>query len=98
MVRFCSKSRESVSSSVEVLTLHNLVKNIKGPKYENLRGFFKNLDEQKHLTIEDEDKYNKDKKRAEVDVLMNADVICCTCITSADRRIREFTFHHVLID
>jgi regulator of nonsense transcripts 1 len=74
------------------------VKNIKGQKYENLRGLVRNLDEQKHLTIEDEEKYNKEKKRAENDVLMNADVICCTCITSADRRIREFTFHHVLID
>jgi regulator of nonsense transcripts 1 len=74
------------------------VKSIKGQKYENLRNYSKALEEQKHLTLEEEEKYNKEKKRAELDVLANADVICCTCITSADRRIREFTFHHVLID
>lgn len=46
------------------------------------------MEEQKHLSLEEEEKYNKEKKRAEIDVLTNADVICCTCITSADRRIR----------
>lgn len=29
---------------------------------------------------------------------MNADVICCTCIASADRRIKDFKFYNVLID
>lgn len=33
-----------------------------------------------------------------MDVLTNADVICCTCIASADRRIKDFTFYNVLID
>ncbi len=32
------------------------------------------------------------------EILGSADVICSTCITAADPRLREFKFQHVLID
>lgn len=44
VVRFCSKLRENVSSSVEYLTLHNLIRNLKGQRYDKLKGYFKAID------------------------------------------------------
>jgi regulator of nonsense transcripts 1 len=38
------------------------------------------------------------KKKAENEIIKKADVICATCISSADRRLSEYHFNHVLID
>ena len=32
------------------------------------------------------------------EILSSADVICSTCITAADPRLRDFKFQHILID
>lgn len=48
---------------------------------------------------EKEDKQLKDLKRqAEDEILKNADVICTTCVSAFDRRLKHFTFKQVLID
>lgn len=47
VLRFCSKSRESVSSDVEELTLHYKLKNLKEPYYDKLKELFQKNDEDK---------------------------------------------------
>ena len=49
VLRFCSKSRESVSSDVEELTLHWKLRNQKDPE---LKKYFELLDDEKTLTAE----------------------------------------------
>jgi regulator of nonsense transcripts 1 len=95
VLRFCSKSRESVSSDVEELTLHWKLRHHKDPELKKL---FQLMDEEKTLSAEDEDKFKKLRKKAEEDIIKNSEVICATCIASADRRLAEFYFAHVLID
>ena len=38
------------------------------------------------------------RDEAEKEILQNADVICTTCIGSADKRLQGSKFLHVLID
>ena len=37
-------------------------------------------------------------RQAEEGILKNADVICTTCVTAFDRRLRNFRFRQILID
>ena len=57
IVRFCSKSRESVSSEVEEHTLHYKLKNYSGVNSAKLKEYFKLLEEQKHISDKDETEY-----------------------------------------
>lgn len=47
VLRFCSKSRESVSSDVEELTLHYKLRNMPEPFYDKLKEFYKMIDDEK---------------------------------------------------
>ena len=47
VLRFCSKSRESVSSDVEELTLHYKLRNMREPFYDKLKEFYKMIDDEK---------------------------------------------------
>ena len=98
VLRFCSKSRESVSSDVEELTLHYKLRNMKEASYDKLKEYYQMIDDEKEFNNEEELKFKQLKKKAEYDVIKNADVICATCIASADRRLNDFYFNHVLID
>ncbi len=95
VVRFCSKSRESVASEVEFLGLHEQVRNVKGDRFKELLAL---MDKEEALTKQEEDKFIHLKREAEAYILENADVVCVTCIASADHRLRNLKFHYVLID
>ena len=48
---------------------------------------------------EKEDKLFKDlKRKAEDEILRGADVICTTCVSAFDIRLKPFKFRQVLID
>lgn len=55
-------------------------------------------EDHKHLSAKDESDFKQLKMKIESEILKRADVICATCITSADRRLNDFEFQHVLID
>lgn len=46
--------RESVSTNVEFLTLHNQVRSLDIPQYENLQRLYQLLDDQGELSGKDE--------------------------------------------
>ena len=98
VLRFCSKSRESVSSDVEELTLHYKLRNLKENGFDKHKEYYKQLDDEKNLSAEDEAKFKQLRKKAEEEIIKSSEVICATCIASADRRLAEFYFSHVLID
>lgn len=50
------------------------------------------------MTIDEEVRFKQLKKKAETFILSKADVICSTCIASADKRLDGLSFSHVLID
>ena len=48
---------------------------------------------------ERDDKMYKDlKKKAEDEILKGADVICTTCVSAFDQRLKGYKFKQVLID
>lgn len=55
-------------------------------------------EEQGELNEKDEAALKEFKRQAEDEILRNADVICTTCVTALDRRLRNFKFRQVLID
>ena len=65
VVRFCSKSRESVSSDIEELTLHYKVRNIKNPDFDKLKDYLTKEEETGHMTLDEEVKFKKLRKSAE---------------------------------
>lgn len=66
--------------------------------YEKLGDFYKMMEDEKEFSSEQETKFKQLRKEAEYEVIKDAEVVCCTCIASADRRLADFYFHHVLID
>eukprot|EP01098_Paradermamoeba_levis_P007640 TRINITY_DN3174_c0_g1_i1.p1 TRINITY_DN3174_c0_g1~~TRINITY_DN3174_c0_g1_i1.p1 ORF type:complete len:673 (+),score=196.54 TRINITY_DN3174_c0_g1_i1:212-2020(+) len=98
VVRLCAKSREAVSSPVEFLTLHNLVRHLDTPDKTELHKLQQLKDEQGELSSSDEKRYKTLKRQAEREILQNADVICCTCVGAGDPRITSLRFRQILID
>jgi hypothetical protein len=55
-------------------------------------------DEQGELSAADDKKFRSLKRIAEREILMAADVICCTCVGAGDPRMSACSFQKVLID
>lgn len=100
VVRLSAKSRETVSSSVDHLTLHVMVRNLPAdtPERKELRKFQLLKDELGELTPSDAKRYRQLRLRAELEILQAADVICTTCVGAGDTRLRKFRFRQLLID
>lgn len=100
VVRLCAKSREAVSSPVEFLTLHYLVKHLASGSIDKgeLAKLQQLKDDQGELSSADEKKFKSLKRSMERQILQSADVICCTCVGAGDPRLTNFRFRQVLID
>ncbi|CCK69670.1 ATP-dependent RNA helicase NAM7 KNAG_0C05720 [Huiozyma naganishii CBS 8797] len=94
VVRLTAKSREDVESSVSDLALHNLVaKSSQG----ELKKLLKLKDEVGELSAVGTRRFVKLVKKAELEILAKADVVCCTCVGAGDKRL-DTRFRTVLID
>ena len=100
VVRMCARSRESVLSVVEPLTLHAQVESLatNSPQWSELYKLRKLRDVLGHLSTADEHKYVHLLRKMESELLRGADVVCTTCVGSGDSRLGRFRFKHVLID
>eukprot|EP00164_Ancoracysta_twista_P012521 GFYU01019681.1.p1 GENE.GFYU01019681.1~~GFYU01019681.1.p1 ORF type:complete len:1021 (+),score=253.32 GFYU01019681.1:29-3091(+) len=98
VVRLCAKSRETVSSPVEHLTLHYMVSHLNTPDKSELRKLQLLKAEQGELSAADERKFKSLKRATEREILHNADVITCTCVGAGDDRLSKFRFRQLLID
>ncbi|EGW31946.1 ATP-dependent helicase NAM7 [Spathaspora passalidarum NRRL Y-27907] len=95
VVRLTAKSREDVDSSVSHLALHNLVN--KGAKGE-FKKLIKLKNEVGELSVEDSRIYFRNLRNSESKLLDKCDIVCCTCVGAADKRLSQFKFRTVLID
>ena len=98
VVRLAAKSREAIASSVEHLTLHYQVANLRTAETAELRKLQQLKDEAGELSGADEKRYRALRRGAERELLASADVICCTCVGAGDPRLSAFRFRAVLID
>ena len=103
VVRLAAKSREKIDSPVSHLCLHNMVLSLAsdGSYRSELRALQVKKDaaeDGRGLKGSEMKKYLALLRRTERELLKTADVICCTCVGSADPRLRTFTFKTVLID
>ncbi|KAG2435081.1 hypothetical protein HXX76_007168 [Chlamydomonas incerta] len=98
VVRLCAKTREAVASPVEHLTLHYQVTHMAVPEGERLRKLLALRGAQGGLNASDEKELKSLRRRLEMEVLENADVVCTTCVGAGDPRLSHFRFQHVLID
>eukprot|EP00163_Fabomonas_tropica_P009292 TRINITY_DN1909_c0_g1_i2.p1 TRINITY_DN1909_c0_g1~~TRINITY_DN1909_c0_g1_i2.p1 ORF type:complete len:1112 (+),score=271.16 TRINITY_DN1909_c0_g1_i2:105-3440(+) len=98
VVRMCAKSRETVSSNVEFLTLHHQVRSFDSPDKVELIKLQMLKDELGELSASDERRYRSLHRAAEREILQAADVILCTCVGAGDPRLSKFRFKQVLID
>ncbi|ETW49233.1 hypothetical protein PFMALIP_02736 [Plasmodium falciparum MaliPS096_E11] len=98
VVRLCSKSRESVPSIAEYLYLHNQMKLLKTDIAEELNKLLELKEEVGELSQKDERRLKKLILFAEHEILIEADVICCTCVGAMDKRLKKFRFRQVLVD
>ncbi|KYN99432.1 putative regulator of nonsense transcripts [Plasmodium gaboni] len=98
VVRLCAKSRESVPSIAEYLYLHNQMKLLKSDIAEELNKLLELKEEVGELSQKDERRLKKLISFAENEILIEADVICCTCVGAMDKRLKKFRFRQVLVD
>lgn len=97
VVRLVSRSRETVSSMVEDICLHNIAVYVGGDKGEL---YELNSEYQKtgQLPPDKMNRYQKLMATAERVILRHAEVVCCTCAAARDPRLMDLTFKNVLID
>ncbi|CXI73091.1 regulator of nonsense transcripts, putative [Plasmodium berghei] len=98
VVRLCARSRESVSSIADYLYLHNQVKLLKTNIGEELNKLLELKEEVGELSQKDENRLKKLILHAEYKILIEADVICTTCVGAMDKRLKKFRFNQVLVD
>ena len=99
VVRVCAKSRESISSRVEHLSLHNQLRKLNPKEYKRLFELLKKKEEDGiDLTKSEHDQYKKLKSKAEAVILDDSEVVVTTCIASFDKRLNNYRFPIVLID
>ena len=98
VVRLCARSRESINSPVDFLTLHEQVKKLEGSGFSQMHSLFKLKEEVGQLSSKDESILKRLKRKAEDFLLSSAEVICTTCVAAFDKRIKKLRFTRVLID
>ena len=96
VVRLTAKSREALDSSVAFLTLHHQV--AKHTTHVELQKLIQLKNEQGELSSNDERKYKSLIRQCEKEILLAAEVICCTCVGAGDPRLSKLKFKTVLID
>lgn len=72
------------------------IRNLKS--FPELRKLMLLKDSQGELSAADEKRFRSLRRAAEQELLMNADVICCTCVGAGDPRLAKQRFRYVLID
>lgn len=98
VVRLVAKSRESVlSDNIKEISLGELVRNSPNVSPELLK-LQQLKDELGELSERDGRKYFKHLRHAECQILLDADVVCCTCSAAGDGRLKGIRFRTVLID
>lgn len=100
VVKLSAKSRESMDSLVDYLTLHCKVLRDKSTSNVsvNFSKYRKLKELQGELNNEDEKRYKILKEALQKEILFAADIICGTCSSASDSRIKKFKFRQVLID
>ncbi|EDV26532.1 uncharacterized protein TRIADDRAFT_54641 [Trichoplax adhaerens] len=98
VIRLCARSRETLDSSVSMLSLHNQILRMETPEGMKLRKLQQLREEQGELSSSDDALYRQLRNTCEKELLQHADVICCTCVGAGDRRLTGFTFRVILID
>eukprot|EP00053_Salpingoeca_punica_P018610 m.183108 g.183108 ORF g.183108 m.183108 type:complete len:1045 (+) comp17467_c0_seq2:72-3206(+) len=96
VVRVAAKSREDIDSSVDFLALHNQIRNVDA--FPELRKLQQLKDHAGELSAADEKRFSHLRRACEQELLMNADVICCTSVGAGDPRLAKMRFRCVLLD
>lgn len=98
VVRLASqRAQVNISATVEHLTLHAQVEALRVPGRSQLQKLVELKREAGELSLENERRLRQLWRRAEEEVLAEADVICVTCIGAADKRLRRMRFHRVRV-
>ena len=50
------------------------------------------------MSAADEKRYRTLARACELELLSNADVVCCTCVGAGDPRLAKMRFRYVLVD
>ncbi|CAB3407987.1 unnamed protein product [Caenorhabditis bovis] len=95
VVRLTAQSREDSESTIEFLTLRAQLKTLGNKELNNLIQLKEEIGE---LSDADHLRFVSLKRVSEHRILAEADVICCTCSTSADPRLDQIRIKTVLID
>jgi regulator of nonsense transcripts 1 len=95
VVRLASKTRETVSSSVDLLCWHVMTPWAAGDEYKKLQRL---KDEIGDLSSFDLKKYRSIQNKTEREILQAADVIGCTCVGAGDPRLKNLRSRQVPID
>ncbi|KAJ3441452.1 regulator of nonsense transcripts 1-like protein [Anaeramoeba flamelloides] len=98
VVRLCAKSRESIGSQVDFLTLHHQVAKSGRLGFSEFDTLKKKMENGIELSQNQIKKYKALKRRIEKIILDKADVICVTCVSAGDKRLKVYKFPQVLID
>ena len=98
VLRVSAKAREDISTSVDFLSLHNMVRQVASTmNFSELQRLL-DKDQIQELSKSEEARLKRLRGSVENQLIQGADVVCCTCVGAGDLRLKPFTFTRVLID
>ena len=98
VVRVCARSRESISTGVDYISLHEQVKHMQHGQFKRMQELIEKREADGELNEKDDKAFKDLKRQAEDEILRNAEVICTTCVSAFDQRLKPIKFRQVLID
>lgn len=100
VVRLAARSREPIASEASHLMLHEQVRQYAAaePKLSELRKLMELQNVTGDLSDRDRRRRKVLEEAVERSILEKADVVCTTCASSGDPRLKGLTFRHVLVD
>ena len=97
IVRIYAFSRQNARRRpvLDDVALHNLVIRKENQQLSLLK---QSRDEGRDLTLKERHELNDLQRSVENQILSAAKIVCCTCVTAADRKLEGFFFKYVFID
>jgi superfamily I DNA and/or RNA helicase len=96
VARLCASSRECIDTNIKQYCVHELIKTQKG--YDMMHRLLTKKEKNGDLSDAENSMLKAEKRKAYIEVIKEADVLCTTCIGAFDPILDNISYSRILID
>lgn len=101
MVQVCSRIKENIFEIADAGSRHTLHFQLRQKIQTSKNKAFRRLHEKmerEQLSEGESRKYRRELRKLEKEIIGRSDIVCCTCSTAFDARLKRFRFDCLLVD